>query len=108
MTQQANPALARTIRRQLGTAIPMFGAKDLLDTGRGLRFRVGRNPKRVTHIAIELAADDTYTVTFTRQPSVRAWANGAEIKTLAELEMVYADSLHAVLESNTGLATRLF
>lgn len=86
----------------------MFGAKDLVDTGRGLRFRVGRNPKKVTHIAIDLDASDTYTVTFIRQPSVRAWAKGAEIKTLGEFEMVYAESLHELLESNTGLATRLF
>lgn len=102
-----DPIIARTLLSQLGTVIPMFGAKNLVDTGHGLRFRIGRNPKRVTHIAIELAVDDTYSISFTRQPSVRAWANGAEIKTLAELDGVYADSLHTVLESNTGLCASL-
>lgn len=107
MKTNNDPAIARTIRRQLGTALPMFGAKDLTDTGHGLRFRIGRNPKRVTHIAIDLAADDTYTVTFARHPSVKAWCNGAEIKTLGEFDGIYVGSLHSLLESNTGLATRL-
>ncbi len=85
----------------------MFGARNLLDTGRGLQFKIGRNPKRVTHITIELADNDTYTVKFSRVPTVKAMCKGAEVATLAELEMIYADSLHTVLEANTGLAASL-
>lgn len=107
MTTQANPAIARTLRAQLGTAIPMFGASNLLDTGRGLQFKIGRNPKRVTHIGIELAADDTYTVKFSRVPSMRAMMKGAEIVTLAALEGVHVGELHATLEANTGLLASL-
>jgi hypothetical protein len=107
MTTQANPTIALTLRRQLGTALPMFGASNLLDTGRGLQFKIGRNSKRVTHITIELADDDTYTVKFSRVPTIKAMCKGAEVVTLAELAGVYVDSLHRVFESNTGLAASL-
>ena len=107
MTTQANPAIARTLLGQLGTAIPMFGASNLLDTGRGLQFKIGRNPKRVTHITIELAPSDTYTIKVSRVPTVKAMLKGAEVVTLAEFEGVYVDSLHSVLEDNTGLYARL-
>ena len=104
---KTDPAIARTLLAQLGTAIPMFGAKNILDTGRGLQFKIGRTPKRVSHITIELAADDTYTVKFSRVPTLKAMLKGADTVTLAELDGVHADSLHRLLETNTGLATRL-
>ena len=107
MSTTKNPAIAATIRRQLGTALPMLGAKNLLVMGRGLQFKIGRNPKRVTHVQIDLAGDDTYTIKFLRVPSVKKLCAGAEPKTLAECAGVQVGSLHDTLEAHTGNFTRL-
>ena len=102
-----NPTIARTLLSQLGTVIPMFGAKNILDTGRGVQFKIGRNPKRITHITIELADDDTYDVKLSRVPTLKAMIKGAETVNCGEFEMVYADQLHSLLEATTGLCANL-
>jgi hypothetical protein len=110
MNSANNPAIARTIIDQLSArrgCLSLLGAKNLLDNGHGLQFKIGRNVKRVTHITIDLAADDTYTVKFSRVPTVKALCKGAEVVTLAELDGVYVDSLHATIEQHTGLFTSL-
>ena len=99
--------IARTLLTQLGTLIPMFGAKNILDTGRGVQFKIGRNPKRITHITIELADDDTYDVKLSRVPSMKMLLKGAETVNCGEFEMVYADQLHSLLEATTGLCASL-
>lgn len=87
----------QTLIKQLGTALPMMGAKDLVKSAQTLQFRIGRNVKSVKVITIQLEADDTYTVR----------AIGANLRIKGECFGVYADQLHTVLESLTGLYTRL-
>jgi hypothetical protein len=94
--------IAHTLISQLGTALPMLGAKNLLDTGKGLQFKIGRNPKRVTHVQIELDPSDTYTLTFLRVPGVRAMCRGAEQVELACVSFIHCDQLHTTLETHTG------
>lgn len=92
---------AQIISNQIGSrAFFMIGAKNLLDFGNALQFDVGRGPKSVTKARIELADDDTYTCTFYR-------GRGVNIREASKVEMVYADSLRQVIESNTGLYTSL-
>ena len=86
-----------------GRALNMLGAKSLLaiEDGKGLQFRIGRNPKGVSSIGIVLdEASDTYTVAFWR-------IRGLDITKLSEHEGIHADRLHDLLESETGLRTRL-
>jgi hypothetical protein len=92
--------VANTIARQLGGALAMIGARDLVDTGSGLAFAVGRNPAGVNKIMIDLDDDDTYTVDFFKG---RGW----KIKSLGPVFGAHADSLATVIERRTGLRTRL-
>lgn len=102
--------VAATIAKQLGpSTLALLGAKDLLAYGendivgyRGaLRFRVGRNPERVTHIIIALTYADTYDVTFQRTK------RGSLLPTtVSEFEDCYVDMLHGVIEDGTGLLAR--
>ena len=78
----------------------MLGAKNLVDTGKGLTFKVGRNAKGVTHVTIELLPSDTYRVHFQR-----VW--GTKVTTKADHSDVYVDSLHRIIESETGMYTSL-
>lgn len=95
--------IAETIRRQLGQkALAMLGARDLLATERGLKFKIGKNSRGITHIVITLADDDTYTVTFWKITK-----GGLNAKAVIETEGVYADNLHHVIEIATGLYTSL-
>ena len=101
-----NLQIANTIRTQLGNrALFMIGAKDLVATETGLQFRIGRNAKSVNQIVINLDPSDTYTVEFRRTRMSRK--TGYSNKVVSSLEGVYADMLHDVIESGTGLATRL-
>lgn len=77
----------------------MLGAQNLLGSEKGLSFKI-RGSQQVSHIQIELTPADTYTVTFLK---VRARVT----KTVAVAEGVYADCLRKVIESHTGLYTRL-
>lgn len=99
---------ARTIQTQLGGALVMIGAKNLIAHPDALSFRIGRNPKRVNHVKVTHAAGaDLYTVTFSRVPSVRAICRGAEVAVIAQESGVYASQLRDVIETHTGLYTRL-
>ena len=91
---------ASIIRDQVGNmAFTMMVARDLIDTGTGLRWRVGRNAKRVQWIQVTLKADDTYTVTFIRMKRAPSY----EVVTLAEHDGVYFDMLHGIIEAETGM-----
>src|SRR4051812_275645 len=99
--------VAETIRGQIGKkAFFMLGAKDLMgsESEKFLQFKIGRNAKSVSHIRITLTPADTYTVTSYR---VRRSKGVLESKELEVQENVYVDSLHAVLESLTGMYTRM-
>ncbi len=99
-------SIASIIQDQVGNkAFTMMGARDLIDTGTstdalgGLRWRVGRNAKRVQWVQVTLKADDTYTVTFTRMKRAPSY----EVVTLAEHDGIYFDMLHGIIESETGM-----
>jgi|TARA_R100000084_G_scaffold108883_1_gene72931 hypothetical protein len=99
---------ARTIQTQLGGALVMIGAKNLIAHSDALSFRIGRNRKRVNHVKVtHNPGVDLYTVTFSRVPSVRALCRGAEVVVVAESVGVYASQLKDVIETHTGLYTRL-
>ena len=104
----------KIIAQQIGNrAFFMLGAKNLVTSDEGvLTFRVGRNSKSVNVVRIELQADDTYLVeclcvrqgrldkkTFVRRADTR--------KMIYTSSQVYADQLHAALESGTGMYTSL-
>ena len=100
-----NLQIANTIRTQIGPrALFLLGAKILVATETGLQFRIGRNAKSVNQIVINLDPSDTYTVEFRRTQSRKT---GYTSKIVSSLEGVYVDMLHDVIESGTGLATRL-
>lgn len=96
--------IADTISEQIGAlALRMIGARDLVATERGLSFRVGRNPGKVTHIRITLDAADTY-----RFEALNVNARRAEmVKTISSTEGCYFDMLRERIASATGFATSL-
>lgn len=100
--------VANTIAAQIGRrAFFMMGAREKIGASDGLRFRVGRNAKGVTHVFVTLAADDTYTVEFRSIRVSRKAAVGFTDKLKAKFEGVYVDNLHEILEVGTGLAVSL-
>jgi len=93
--------IPETILDQLGGGfVRMTGAKQFVALESGLSMRLGRNAKSVSHLTIELTPADTYTVRFIR-------VRGAKCTTLAEHEDVYADMLHDLIRTETGLETRM-
>lgn len=92
--------VANEISRQIGNrAFAMMGAKNLLGSEDSLQFKVGRNAKRVTHIRVTLDPSDTYRVEFIRVGRAPMF----KTTPVADFDGVYADTLHALIESNTGL-----
>ncbi len=86
----------QTLLKQLGTALPMMGAKDFVDLGYGMSFKI-QGSKRGNKIVITLATDsDTYIVDLWRG-----------ITRVGSVEGVHVEQLHSTLESLTGLYTRL-
>jgi hypothetical protein len=89
-----------TLIRQLGPALPMMGARDLVETDDGLQFGI-RGCRKGNKIRIALCPDDTYSVELW---SVKGW----DVSQIGEtVELVHVESLHSVLESLTGLYVRL-
>ncbi len=96
--------IAKTIIEQIGNhAFFMVGAKNLVAHEDGLSFKIMRNSKRVTHIDIRLADDDTYTVEFVNFNVRRA----EQRKIVSRFEGVYADMLIELFEAQTGLVWRM-
>ncbi len=96
--------IAKTIADQIGgRAFYMIGAKNLVDTGKGLDFKVGRNANGVTHVSIKLTDMDLYDVEFVRC-NTRAKVMR---KTVSLAEGIYADMIHATIEDGTGMVTSL-
>ncbi len=97
-------SIAKTIADQIGSrAFYCLGAKNLVDTGKGLDFKVGRNAAGVTHVSIKLTALDLYDVEFVRC-NTRAKVMR---KTVSLDEGIYADMLHTAIENGTGMVTSL-
>ena len=103
-TQTKDPAIAETIRQQIGRkALFMLGAKNLIDVGNGLSFRV-RGSRTVNYIAIELdAGTDTYSV----RTAKIGRAPNFKVSNDQTATFIYADQLHSLIESTTGLRTSL-
>lgn len=109
--------IAATILQQLGGRrfIAMTGSSHFTATGNGLRFKVGRNSGRVTHVDIQLNAMDLYDVEFFRMdrkknkalsfPGYTHWDYSK--KTVKTYSDVYFDSLQSIFTDVTGLYTSL-
>lgn len=98
-----DPMIANTILKQVGRrALFVLGAKNLLDLGNGLSFRV-RGSRTVNYIEITLDANDTYsfrTAKIGRAPNFK-------VSNDSTVDGVYCDMLHSLIESKTGLYTSL-
>lgn len=94
--------VALTILSQLGNGrfIAMTGSKNFVSDTNSLRFKVGSNPKKITHCVIELTPMDVYKMTFM---TVR----GLDIKRSEVVDNVYAQDLQSIFTSETGLYTKL-
>lgn len=91
-------SVSKEIYRQLGgMTFAMIGAKNFIGTENSLKFKIGSNSEKVSYILITLEPSDTYRVAFLSR------SGGV----LSEVGDVYVDSLHAVIESHTGLYTSL-
>lgn len=105
-TTQDQMQVAQTIREQLGKlTLMMIGAKNLTahpEQEGGLSFSTGRVAAgKANYVKIILRADDTYEVTFLR-------VLGRNVKQISTQSGIYAEDLKNLIESNTGLYTRLF
>jgi hypothetical protein len=88
--------VAETIRQQIGhKALYMMGAKNLLNHGNALSFRI-RGSRKVNYIKITLNSMDTYDLEFGK-------IHGMNYRIVEEFEGAYADMLHCVIEHRTGL-----
>jgi hypothetical protein len=93
--------VANTIRDQIGhKAMYMLGAKNLGTNGDDLSFRI-RGSKAVNYIKVKLNGKDLYDMEFGK-----VW--GHNYKVVATHNDVYADMMHDLIESETGLYTKLF
>lgn len=99
--RETEMSIANEIAKQIGNkAFTMMGASNLVDTGEGLQFKIGRNPKSITHVTIKLEeASDTYKVEFIRLGRAPSY----KITTFGEFEDVHAGQLRELIEQNTGL-----
>lgn len=104
MSSEQTPA--QIIREQLGKAFDaLTGSSFYVSThdGRGLRFRFGGNPKRITNCEIVLDyATDTYTVSFEKHSK----SSPNMTMVFSKHENVYVEDFHELIEENTGLLTR--
>ena len=88
--------IANTIHAQIGApSFFMIGAKNIMGTERGLQFKIMRNANKVTHVTVELATDDTYTITFHS-------CRGTSIKVLSKVEGVQVAELHSTISRATS------
>ena len=93
-------SVANTIREQIGhRALFMLGAKNLIDHGDALSFRI-RGSKAVNYIKITLTPADLYDIEFGK-----VWGSKYTVK--STVESYYVDMLHTAIEEATGLYTSL-
>jgi hypothetical protein len=92
--------VAQIIAQQLGgKALFMLGAKDMVACPDALMFRIGRNAKSINKIVVRLDPSDTYTVEF--------WRGRSNLRMVSSFSDIYVDSLHGLIESETGMYTSL-
>lgn len=97
-----NLSCARTILAQLGgnKFIVMTGAKNFIGSDNSLSFKIGANSKAVTHVHVQLDANDTYTMTFTRIRGTHS------VTKLATISGLYFDQLQSTFTTHTGMLTK--
>jgi len=103
MNANEQPTVASIILAQLGgnRFLAMTGAKNLLDHGNALSFRLGRGARDgINYVKVALNADDLYDVEFVRLRGVDSWARG-------EALAVHAEDLRRVFTDRTGFETSL-
>lgn len=101
-------SIAETILEQLGghQFIMMTGARNLLNCGDSLRFRIPGNATKnhINHVEITLTPDDLYRMKFIRLSKI----NGIyESFTINEIDGVHGDQLQEIFTQATGLYTHL-
>lgn len=101
----ADPLVASKIYEQLGAYkfLTMTGAQALTYTDRSVEYKInGRHDLfgKVNRIRIELATDDTYTITIFRLHKL-------ECKQLDQKTGIYAENLRTWFENLTSLRTSL-
>ena len=88
--------IAKTILEQIRTIDPRatwaWGAKDFVNTGAGLQFKVGGLAKFKGHVHVKLNASDLYDVEFYK---IRA----GNIKVTNKFDDVFAEDLVNVIDS---------
>ena len=104
MNTSTSLQVAKTILEQLGGRrfIAMTGAKNFLGSERSLSFRLPSYFARngINAIRITLAANDTYTVEFSK-------IRGTKFTAVSTHEGIYWDGLAALFTAETGLFTTL-
>lgn len=94
-------SIAQTIASQIGRqTFMMLGASELVAFPNGLQFKI-KGSKKVNSIFITLEPTDTYSIQFWK-------AKKGSPELVKEETDVYVDNMHSVIESVTGLYTRLF
>lgn len=92
--------VANTIQAQIGyKTMFMLGAKDIYALENGLQFRI-RGSQKANKVRVILTPADTYNVEFWK-------IRGLSSEKVSEVEDIYAESLHSVIEEHTGLYTSL-
>jgi len=102
LTKEERLQIAQTIMEQLGgnRFYVMTGSKAPMALESGVSFKVGSNPKGVTHVRIILTANDDYTMEFLK-------IRGTTLpKVQAKVEGVYNDKLQEIFTEHTGLYTK--
>jgi hypothetical protein len=90
--------MARTALAQLGGErfVMMTGATSFIGSADSLTFKLGGNPKRVTHVRVTLTPDGLYDMTFFRIGKGPQSHDG-----------IHREMLQEVFAANTGLYTVL-
>lgn len=102
--------IANTIKDQIGCkALFLLGASQIVARENGLQFAI-RGSRKVNKVVVVLDPSDTYTVEFWKMTKMTFTKKG-ELKggpvLVSSHENVYVDSLHTLIESETGLYTSL-
>jgi hypothetical protein len=116
-------SIAQIILEQLGGRkfLAMTGAKNLLNTGKGLSMHLPRNAGKAKYLTITLNSMDTYDMKFQREKrtldkALTAAAKAAgmsnkfyntEIVVVKEYKGVYSDMLQDLFTEVTGMYTTL-
>lgn len=91
---------AQTIQQQIGNrTFSMLGAKNLLDHGDALSFRI-RGSSKANYVKITLTPADLYDVEIGK-------IHGLNYRVVDTTKGAYVDMLHNLIESATGLKTPL-